>query len=49
MAFKLVVFIAILIGVAVVGMRGYQAAVERYERERQDPEKAVTATAAEED
>ncbi|MDI3515262.1 MAG: hypothetical protein PWP40_2491 [Rhodocyclaceae bacterium] len=34
MAFKLVVFIAILVAVAVLGTRGYRASVRRFERER---------------
>ena len=33
MAFKLIVFIAILVIVAVLGMRGYRAAVQRFEHE----------------
>lgn len=32
MAFKLIVFIAILVAVAVLGMRGYRASVRRFER-----------------
>jgi hypothetical protein len=34
MAFKLIVFIAILVAVAVLGMRGYRASVQGFERER---------------
>jgi hypothetical protein len=33
MAFKLIVFIAILVAVAVLGMRGYRASVQGFERE----------------
>lgn len=34
MAFKLIVFIAILVAVAVLGTRGYRASVLRFEHER---------------
>ena len=34
MAFKLAVFIAILVAVAVLAMRGYSATVRRFEAER---------------
>ncbi|HRP25266.1 MAG TPA: hypothetical protein PLF79_07180 [Thauera sp.] len=33
MAFKLITFALILLGIAVLGMRGYRAAVHRFERE----------------
>lgn len=34
MAFKLIVFIAIVVAIAVLGMRGYRASVRRFEHER---------------
>lgn len=36
MTFKLIVFVAIVVAVAVLGTRGYRAAVQRFEREHAD-------------
>lgn len=35
MAFKLIVFIGILVAVAVLGVRGYRASVRRFEHARE--------------
>lgn len=49
MMIKLVVFIAVLIGIAVFGMRGYRNTVRRFEAEQARLDDAASAVRAEHD